>query len=273
MDAGIKVHKVIGKRGCDTNPSPAPPSMLFSGSREALELDPDATALIGHGEESKFLVPDGEWTFLTFADGYARQVSGCVDTTGNAGTTQHQLSMTPVDELESGMCMVDDTPGSSTLDLVISIPGYTGSFVPALTYAGLASQDDGPKIYPSITAFSSLDVTQSDNFLMILNNTLPGTGTYNVSETMIDEGGTAGIYFSTLDITHEDNGDAVAFYAISGTLTLEQYGLAQGERLKGNFSVTVEGKQDICVDVECDDTVDNTITGTITGVFDDVILF
>ena len=68
-----------------------------------------------------------------------------------------------------------------------------------------------------------------------------------------------------IDATHKW---PVTFTQTSGTLELEYYGTAYGDRLKGSFFMNVEGTIDTCVDSTCEDKNSETVTGTVSDTFD-----
>lgn len=167
---------------------------------------------------------------------------------------------------------VGNCDGTATVNMNIEIPDYTHTFSPVLTGMTLGTLNDGPKIYPGVEAISSLDILSGDIFAMWFSNLGLGVGTHEISEIDFFEEGGISLLFSTADIVHEDDGGVVIFEAISGTITLEYYGVNYGDRLKGTISdVILEGQQNICLDIECDDPINNNITGSLSGSFDGTI--
>ncbi len=182
------------------------------------------------------------------------------------------------EELENGVCVIqedDDSPiyyKPATVNMNVSIPGYTRFFSPVFTGMTLGSVNDGPNIYPAIESVSNLDLLSGDIFAMWFSNQGLEAGTYEISEIDFDEEGEITLLFSTADIVNGDGSGVVIFEAISGTVTLEYYGVNYGDRLKGTISnVILEGRQDNCLDIECNNFIYENITGSLSGSFDGTI--
>jgi len=174
-------------------------------------------------------------------------------------------------EVETTSFQVGGCSDTGTTNIQVNIPGYTPPFITALSGAILGSIDASQNIYPSIFATNDQDITVTDIFTIMLTNTLPGAGSYNISNLDIDEGGLATVRFTTLQILDQDSLRPVVFQSISGTVTLQEYGKTYGEQLKGSFNVILEGEQNICTDSGCTTTVKNVIRGSMTGIFEGVI--
>lgn len=316
------IDTLVGMEGSCDPPQTEPRNMRAT----TVSSDESVKTYFGTSENGKLLIPEGNWSFLMFRDGYARSVTECVDISGDEDPIVINLEMVPIEEVAEkivdndndgftelegdcddqnnniyptatetcndgldnncdsfidcadGSCaneqICQDAPVSdtTTIQLTVNIPGYSGPFAPTLSLAGLAQVDGGPNIYPALQGLNELSPYTNDLFSIFFSNTLSGPGTYTVSSTDFDEGGTASILFSSPDIVDEDSGQSVVFSSVSGTVTLESYGLTSGEQLKGNFSVGVEGKQDLCVDLQCDETWEKAILGAISGSFDGKII-
>lgn len=158
-------------------------------------------------------------------------------------------------------------------EFYIDIPGYTGPFYKAVVGFGLANVDDGPYIYPTVAAASSLTPQglEDDYFALIFSENLTDQS-YAVDDTWITDGGIADLFFSTHEILDEGSFVwPVGFGQTSGTLNLDYYGTAYGDRLKGSFAMNVEGTKYTCINSVCEDEEDfttETISGTISGRFD-----
>jgi len=117
-----------------------------------------------------------------------------------------------------------------------------------------------------------------ENMLFImLGKTLFAPGTFDKMGNLID-GNDMDIDFTNVGITHY-YGLPVSFTAKSGVLNLENYGINLKDRVKGTFSVEIEGKQEFCLDPTwesskpCSSEMEFPITGTINGNFDGYLLF
>lgn len=92
------------------------------------------------------------------------------------------------------------------------------------------------------------DPLQMDILMIMFNETLTAPQTYAVTETEFFEGDPTTMTFSSRDIVVEPSVEAVTFNTVSGWLTFETSGPNVGDRLRGSFSVGVEGTQDLCTD-------------------------
>jgi len=114
--------------------------------------------------------------------------------------------------------------------------------------------------------------------LSMLNKQLAGPGIYqNIG--ILTDGNDADITYTNANIT-QYYGSPVPFRAISpGYLNLEFYGVKLKDRIKGFFSVKIEGTQEICLDPTwdssqlCSSETEIPITGTIQGNFDGYLLY
>jgi hypothetical protein len=171
-----------------------------------------------------------------------------------------------------------------TFEFSVNIPGYTGPFNKELIFFGLGTitenDVESPPTYPSVLAASTtttFDPLNDDVLLLFFSETL-SAGTYTLDETWITDGGSVDISFTSSEILEDISAGykwPVSFSQIGGTLELEYYGASYGDRLKGSFSVTVQGDKTTCLNTECEDEgtdyIIETITGTITGTFDGYI--
>ncbi len=149
----------------------------------------------------------------------------------------------------------------------VDIPGH-GTFNPDFKIAGLGTCSSSSSLFPTIYAGSggmNPDALNDDILSIALNNDL-GVGTWDLATGECD---TPEVFFSTKDILEEGFVWPVGFSSYSGSITLEEYGTQYGDRLKGSFSVQVDGSQQLCPTPECD--VYKEITGTISGSFDGII--
>jgi hypothetical protein len=149
----------------------------------------------------------------------------------------------------------------------VDIPGH-GTFNPDFKIAGLGTCSSSSSLFPTIYAGSggmNPDPLNDDILSIVLNNDL-GVGTWDLATGECD---TPHVFFSTKDILEEGFVWPVGFSSYSGSITLEEYGTQYGDRLKGSFSVQVDGSQQLCPTPECD--VYKEITGTISGSFDGII--
>ena len=167
-----------------------------------------------------------------------------------------------------------------SFDFSINIPGYTGPFNKERIAFGLGTVNDGPPTYPAVAAISTLTEFDplNDDFVGLIFSTELSAGSYTVDDTWITDGGTVDVTFSSGEILEDISTGykwPVAFTQTGGTLELEYYGTSYGDRLKGSFSVTVQGDKTTCFNTECDtegvDYIVETITGTISGTFDGYI--
>ncbi len=226
--------------------------------RKDIEPNPDATAYIGKAnEEGIFIVPEGKWELVTFADGYVRQYAGCIDVSGPEEIIKHNVIMAPIDNIEDVTC--------DSMNIQVTIPGYTGPFVSNHTEMSFASLNDGPYIYPSFITTDANSpeefnpFTSNDLFTMIFNTTLSAGNTYLLTE---DGDGNANVRFTTPQIVDED-GAPIVFSEASGSFTLTEYGINVGDRLSGSFSCSVIGKR--TEDVVINGNISGTFSGTLTA--------
>lgn len=162
-----------------------------------------------------------------------------------------------------------------TVNITVNIPGYNASFQTEVAYFGLGYINDGPAIYPSILAYANVSPGNYNNdmFGMWFSDTLQGPSTYPITGAYYYKDGYANVYFATQDILDKgtEQNQRVMFWAVSGTVKLEDYTKAYGERLKGTFSVNVEGNRVICDDTSCNTFHYENIKGTIDGTFDGIL--
>ncbi len=162
-------------------------------------------------------------------------------------------------------------------DFSINIPGYTGPFNKELIGFALAEVDDGPPTYPAVVAISTAISTDydpmNDDFLVLMFDIGLSEGNYAVDDSWITGGGYAELTFFSHEVLTDTGAGytPIGFSQTGGTVELEHYGTTYGDRLKGNFSMTVEGTKTTCHDPACDDYTNETITGTISGTFDGFI--
>ncbi len=167
----------------------------------------------------------------------------------------------------------DDGLGSGSLDVSISVPGFSLSFDPQLTIATSVSSFEGeitiPNV-PSIFASESLVGLGEIVWIFFDPRQITGPGTYTfgepleVFEDMLDE---VLITYNSPDIMNLDDGSPVVFTSTGGTVTLTSYGVLDGDRLEGTFSATIAGRRTTSGPDE-DPRTEVTLTGTITGAFD-----
>jgi len=174
-------------------------------------------------------------------------------------------------DCDDSQCDMDTAcQGSSsetTVNVNVDIPGH-GTFNPDFRMVGLGTCSSSSSLFPTIYAGSggmNPDPLNDDILSIILNNDL-GVGTWDLATGQCD---TPEVIFSTKDILEEGFVWPVGFSSYSGSITLEEYGTQYGDRLKGSFSVHVDGSQRLCPTPECD--VYKEITGTISGSFDGII--
>jgi hypothetical protein len=325
-DSADGVRKGIGIRRCDQRAPNLAPDALYTGTRQLSDVTyEELTAediYIGTSEAGMFHnVPEGDWTFLLFEDGYLRTETGCIDCKGPSPVDAH-VTMIPLEALEdddgdgyseytgdcdnldsrihpgvtevcgdgidndcNGLtdcaddaCAADaaceedaddgaDDSGGELLSVSVSIPGVYG-FSPNFKAITQGSCSEIATPVPTIFATSGgpfSDPLTNDTLSVNLNNDMD-TGTWGLGFGPCE---TPHVFFTTHDILNEDDGTPVTFYSTSGSVTLERYGTALGEPLKGSFSVQVEGDQQLCPTADCED--ERVITGTISGRFDGVI--
>jgi len=104
-DAGGKIKTLIGERwGSSTQEfGRQNGNVITIGTTVA--PNPDATYFIGTSEEGIFLVPEGDWSFMAVADGYARAITGRVSVSGTEDILEEEITMVPSDEAAE---LVDD---------------------------------------------------------------------------------------------------------------------------------------------------------------------
>ena len=107
-DSGGKIKAILGERGCSSSQGFAYQTGKEGALSAAAAPNPDATYFLGTGDEGMFLVPEGDWTFMAVADGYARSMTGCVSVTGTGEIIEETVTMVPSDETED---VVDDLDG------------------------------------------------------------------------------------------------------------------------------------------------------------------
>ncbi|MBU1658231.1 hypothetical protein KKG72_04160 [bacterium] len=162
-------------------------------------------------------------------------------------------------------------------EFTINIPGYTGPFIKEAVAFGRGTVDDGSASYLVITAVSAssnFDPLADDVLSVLFNENLTAPGSYILDDTWITEGGYTDVFFSSHEILEDIDSThkwPVGFGQTGGTLELEYYGTAYGDRLKGSFVVHVEGSKDTCADFECENYTTEIITGTISGSFDGLL--
>ncbi len=132
LDLGLKIKKLLGYN-CD--PEEKEPKLSYLTIADSIYskdiLNPNATTIIAQGEDSTFLVPEGGWSFLLFADGAARQVTQCIDVSGDEDLIKETITMTPISEFQD---LIDDgdviptDPNTDSSNIQVNIPGYTNTF-------------------------------------------------------------------------------------------------------------------------------------------------
>ncbi|MFH2063561.1 MAG: hypothetical protein ABIK15_00005 [Pseudomonadota bacterium] len=173
----------------------------------------------------------------------------------------------------------DTSQGEALLNAAIQIPGYYSTTFNAdnAKAAALLSKitDSVNKVeldnIPSVLGYTGNDPADFiDQVVVSLNPSLPGPGTYTSVGNMFDllDGTQVGIILFTDEIRHADSmSSRVPFYAVSGSVVVENFGTNVGDRISGTFDVAIQGEQDVCNDEDCED-VPVLITGTIKGNFD-----
>jgi hypothetical protein len=190
-------------------------------------------------------------------------IEDCTDGIDNNCDTFFDCNDSQCDE--DAACQASQS--EAIVNVIVEIPGH-GTFNPDFKMAGLGTCSSSSSLFPTIYAGSggmSPDPLKDDILSITLNNDL-GIGTWELATGPC---GTPEIFFSTKDILDEGFVWPVGFSSYSGSITLEEYGTKYGDRLKGSFSVRVEGNQQLCPTPECD--IDKEITGTISGSFDGII--
>ncbi len=95
-----KIKKLIGQKGCGSNQNWGGQIEAENARSIAGSFNPDGTLFVGTGEDNTFLVPEGDWTFMMVADGYARSITGCMNISGPDETIQQEVQMVPDDEVD-----------------------------------------------------------------------------------------------------------------------------------------------------------------------------
>jgi hypothetical protein len=162
----------------------------------------------------------------------------------------------------------------------VSIEGYSASFTfsGALATLGTIEDGQGHVLLGSIPSIIGTDgeldfanpivMVGQDTLLIMIDPVLfgPFPRTISLTEDSLMDGGEAQITFHTPYFLNEDDpNNPVIFTVLGGTMTVEHFGSAVGDLLKGTYSVTVEGERDISEDES------ETLTGIIMGSFEGVI--
>ncbi len=176
-----------------------------------------------------------------------------------------------LDGPQSELCPEEE--GEGTLSATVSISGYSRSFVVRAIAAGLGSYNDVGG-YPAIVAtndteFRPTSVLDYDYLMIFMDKGLSAPGTFSLVDFDLDLGD-AMVAFTTPLIRDAGTTSNVVFSSMSGTLTLQNYGTAIGQRLRGSFNATVEGERETTMP-GADDPEYETISGTIVGNFDATI--
>jgi hypothetical protein len=161
----------------------------------------------------------------------------------------------------------DDSGDGSIITFSIDIPGVD-SFSPAFKIITQGGCSETAEPVPSILATTGGPLSNPqiyDTLMVNLNNDM-GTGTWGLGFGPCE---TPHVFFTTNEILNEDDGTPVTLFSTGGSVSLERYGTALGEPLKGSFNVQVAGDQRLCPTADCDE--ERVITGTISGQFDGVI--
>jgi hypothetical protein len=158
----------------------------------------------------------------------------------------------------------------SRLDASVNITGYSHQFHSHSTWFGFGQYNDDPG-YPAVFACECTPIDESsllhfDQATLVFNKTLPGPGTYPISDGA--EGFGAVVMYTTPSIRDEDSNIPTVFWSQSGSVTLTLFSTAPGAPIEGTFTCNVESSQAIIVDGEID-YVD--LTGTIAGSFHGVL--
>lgn len=164
IDLGLSIQELIGTDDC--NASAKSKSLRTSDTLEQKndETDSSQKTFIGKGENNTFEVPEGQWNFVAFGDGMARQVTECIDISGDEDTIQHNLTITSIDKVED----------STTSDTNDSGTEYDYSFSYKVPSAGEAGD------YLSVSS-SGMSVRQEGDFIYWYNSDPTGTRTYHFS--------------------------------------------------------------------------------------------
>ena len=224
------------------------------------------------GDEAAELVDDYD------ADGFTICDEDCNDDDASVYPGANEICDDGIDndcnlliDCDDSQCGLDAAcqggASQAIVNVVVDIPGH-GTFAPDFKMAALGTCSSSSEFFPTIYAGSggvNPDPLNDDVLSIALNNDL-GIGTWDLATGPCE---TPEIFFSTKDILDEGFVWPVGFSSYSGFITLEEYGTQYGDRLKGSFSVQVQGSQRLCPTPECD--VDRDITGTISGSFDGII--
>ena len=172
-----------------------------------------------------------------------------------------QKATSPLDQLCS------EESGANTLTATVSFPGYySATFAPVAVVAGLGSYNEEPG-YPVIQAFggplSDPYVMFTADFMMLGLGKSFSTGIYNFDVLTLPL-----LAWSSPRIKDQDSDLPTTFAAVSGTLMLEEFGVAPGSRVKGSINVALEGDRAIFVGEDIEFV---TITGTASGTFDVIL--
>jgi len=279
-DSADSISQAFGVRSCEQTHRSLSQRALLPGRQLQMidfeDLTPD-DVYIGTSEDGAFHnVPEGDWTFVFFEDGYLRQQTRCV-AVGGEDPIEVPVTMIPIEALpiepppdDNGNNCIDppcdsDPPVGTTVSATVSIPGYS-SFAPSFVAITLGTCSENDGTYPTIYASSggrNPDPRNSDTLILYLNNNL-GFGTWNLETGPC---GTPFVGFNTKNILETGSEWPVGFGSYAGSITIENYGTTYGERITGSFAVWVEGNR--CLDLECEN--EEVIQGTISGNFDGVI--
>jgi hypothetical protein len=175
-----------------------------------------------------------------------------------------------LDGPQSQLCPEEES--ENTLNATVSIPGYSRSFVARTVLAALGTYNDVGG-YPGVIATSDTEFRPTSGFeydylVLFMDKGLSAPGTFSLADDL--DFGDAILVFSTPLIRDAGTVDNVAFGSTTGSLTLQNYATAVGQKLKGSFNATVVGEREITLP-GAENPEDETITGTIVGSFEATI--
>jgi len=104
-DAFVKIKTLFGQRSDNSTQGFGNQNVNESMISVAAAQNPYATYFIGTSEDGTFLVPEGDWSFMAVADGYARGIIGPISVSGDEEIIKESVTMVPSDEATE---LVDD---------------------------------------------------------------------------------------------------------------------------------------------------------------------
>jgi len=97
-DAVGKIKRIFGWRSDGTTNGFTDTNKNESMIAVSAFLNPSANFFIGTSEDGTFLVPEGDWTFMAMAEGYARGITDVITVSGDEEIISESVTMVPSDE-------------------------------------------------------------------------------------------------------------------------------------------------------------------------------